>query len=392
VRILIDYRAALRIRSGVGEYVHQLITALALRESAAPSDDPLHLTVFSSSWKDRLTRPPEWNAANVGRVIDLVDRRVPVAALNWSWHRLGWPPAEMLTGGRFDVTHSLHPLVLPSRHAASVITIHDLAFLTHPEHTRAEIRRDYPHLAKTHAGQADQIVVPSHFTAREVTARFDIPPERISVCSPGAPAWQPRVADRVVRHEGYLLFFGTLEPRKNVGTLLDAYERLLETRRAAGRATPELVLAGRLTPDADAWVARIKRAPLVGHVRMTGYVDPARRQALYDGAYVLVQPSFEEGFGMPVLEAMTLGLPVVAADRGALPEVLGDAGLLVPATDAAAMAQAVGRVLDAPELAGAMAARGLERARAFSWESMAARTVEAYRAARSHRAESAGRS
>jgi len=127
-----DYRAALRDRSGVGEFTHQLAAAL-LR--AFPS---LELSIFSSSWKDRLQRSPDLDGAHA------IDRRVPVALLNFAWHRLGWPAAETITGERFDVAHSMHPLILPSQSAAPVVTIYDLNFLTHPDWARAEIRRDYP--------------------------------------------------------------------------------------------------------------------------------------------------------------------------------------------------------------------------------------------------------
>ena len=390
MRILIDYRAALRSRSGVGEYVHQLVTSLVDRAHASTSGaHSIEVVAFSSSWKDRLSRPLEWPPCDA---LEMVDRRIPVSVLNWSWHRLGWPPAETLSGGRLDVTHSMHPLILPSRRAASVVTVHDLNFLDHPEHTRAEIRRDYPPLARAHVRRAHQVIVPSAFTGHEVQTRFGVSTDRISVCSPGAPPWQPRTAARVGVPEGYILFLGTLEPRKNVGTLLDAYERLLVARDSSGRSTPELVLAGRSTPDAASWIDRARRAPLAGRVRFTGYIDPTGRQGLYDGARMLVQPSLHEGFGIPVLEAMTLGVPVVAADRGALPEVLGDAGLLVGATDPDALAHTIARLLDDPSLARSLAARGIERARRFSWNATASRTVDAYRAAIAHRAEAVGRS
>ena len=225
VRVLIDYRPALRQRSGVGEYTHQLVKALL---TAFPMDAPrraLELTLFSSSWKDRL-EPSQPDLAGAA----VVDRRVPVRVLNLAWHRLGWPPAEALTGRAFDVTHSLHPLLLPSRAAAEVITIHDLNFLTHPERTQAEIRRDYPALARDHARRADGIVVPSRFTAGEVEARLGVPPDHISVCSPGAPDWTPRGGPPP--DGGYVLFFGTLEPRKNVGALLDAYTGSWRTAHA----------------------------------------------------------------------------------------------------------------------------------------------------------------
>ena len=135
----------------------------------------------------------------------LVDRRVPVRLLNFLWHRLEWPPAETLSGGAFDIVHSPHPLLLPSRSAARVVTIHDLYFLSHPERSRAEVRRDYPRLARAHAHRADQIIVPSQFTGFDVQARLDVAPERISVCPHGRPAWMPRTT---VPAQGYVLFFG----------------------------------------------------------------------------------------------------------------------------------------------------------------------------------------
>jgi glycosyltransferase involved in cell wall biosynthesis len=372
VRVLIDYRSALRGRSGVGEYVHQLVAALLAGFPPGASPRQLDLTIFSSSWKDRLTPSSELEGARA------VDRRVPVSMLNLAWHRLGWPPIELLAGAAVDVTHSLHPLLLPARHAAHVITIHDLNFLAHPERTRAEIRRDYAALTRAHAHRADAVIVPSRFTAAEVERQLGVHADRIAVCPPGAPDWTPR---RVIPDAGYVLFVGTLEPRKNVGTLLDAYERLL-----ARRAMPELVMAGQATAESGLWLDRIGRAPLAGHVRHIGYVDPSARRALYEGARVLVQPSFEEGFGLPVLEAMTVGAPVVAADRGALPEVLGGSGLLVDPLQADAVASGLERMLDDTSFAAGCATRGAQRAREFRWSDTAARVYRVYRLAIDRRA------
>jgi glycosyltransferase involved in cell wall biosynthesis len=366
VRLLVDYRAALRGRSGVGEYAHELIKALLARSGSA-NGAQLDITIFSSSWKHRLEVPAELGPVRA------VDRRVPVSVLNFAWHRLEWPPAEVLAGAAFDVTHSLHPLLMPARNAAQVVTIHDLNFLTHPERTHGEIRRDYPPLVRKHAHRADRVIVPSRFTAAEVERQLEVRPDLISVCSPGAPPWTLR---RETPPGGYILFLGTLEPRKNVGALLEAYERLVMSRRAI----PDLVLAGGTTEQSQPWLERIAQAPLAGRVRHIGYVDPALRRGVYEGARLLVQPSFEEGFGIPVLEAMTLGVPVVAANRGALPEVLGDTGLLVD-PDSEAIAAAVARFLDDPGLAAACSTRGGARAREFRWSATAERTVAAYQLA-----------
>jgi glycosyltransferase involved in cell wall biosynthesis len=377
VRVLLDYRPALRARSGVGEYAHELAKAL-LRAHPDPSD--LSLTLFSSSWKDRLRLEPELERAAA------VDRRVPVRLLNLLWHRFERPCVETLLGARFDVTHSLHPLMLPARAAARVVTVHDLNFVTHPERTAREIRRDYPRLAASHARRADRVIVPSRFTAGQVERRLGVPIDAISVCPPGAPAWSPR--NGPLEGTGYVLFVGTLEPRKNIGGLLDAYEKLL-CRGEGG--VPDLVLAGGSTPEAREWLDRIARPPLRGLVRYAGYIDPAKRKTLYEGARLLVQPSFEEGFGLPVLEAMTVGVPVVAANRGALPEVLGDAGLLVDPEDSDALASALQQMLGDEALAGAAAAKGVLRARSFSWTDTARAVYEAYRLAMARHRERAAK-
>lgn len=366
MRVLIDYRSALRERSGVGEYTHQLAQALLTEFPPDRTAHRLDLTLFSSSWKDRLTPAAELAGA------EAVDRRIPVGLLNFAWHRCSWPPAETLTGRTFDVTHSLHPLLMPAREAAQVVTIHDLHFLTHPERTRAEIRRDYRALARVHVHRADAVIAVSDFTAGEVERLLELPRNQVSVCSPGAPPWPSR--DRPPADGGYILFFGTLEPRKNVTGLLDAYERLASRRRDL----PTLVLAGRPTDAARPWLERLRRPPLAGAVRHIGYVDPASRRALYEGARLLVQPSFEEGFGMPVLEAMTLGVPVIVADRGALPEVAGDAGIIVDPTDPDELGAAIEKIIDDDALAAQAAIRGVARAQRFSWAQTAERVYQVY--------------
>jgi len=372
VRIVIDYRPALRARTGVGEHIHQLTRALA--DSRAGD-----VTVFSSSWKDRV---PAGLAAELPNV-RIVDRRVPVGVLNLAWHRLRWPPVEALAGGEYDIAHSPHPLLLPSRSAAQVVTIHDLHFLTHPERSSAEIRRDYPALVRTHATRADRVIVVSRFVAGEVQRLLGIPADRISVCPNGAPDWKGPPAE--VSAGGYVLFVGTIEPRKNVSGLLNAYARLLARRPNA----PRLVIAGHRDTSAPDALAAIERPPLAGHVECRGYVSSADRESLYKGAQVFVLPSFDEGFGIPALEAMSAGVPVVVSNRGALPEVVGDAGLLVDPDDPDSLASAIERLIGDSDLRAASARRGLERARHFTWAQTARDVRRAYEdalLARRHRA------
>jgi glycosyltransferase involved in cell wall biosynthesis len=364
VRILLDYRPALRERTGVGEYVHGLATALQAQFTTSRTGD--ELVLFSSSLRDRLDP-----AAVAGAVH--VDARVPVRVLNFAWHRLKWPPVEMLAGPA-DVIHAAHPLLIPARAGVRAITLHDLDFLDHPERTRAEIRRDYPGLVPSHARRADLVVANSRQTAAQAIERLGVDAARVVVCRPGAPRW-PRRAEPAAA--GPILFVGTIDPRKNLDILFRAYERVLGGRPGV----PPLVLAGRSVEQSDRILRPIHEPPLAGHVRHLGYVDDATRRALFAEASMLVLPSLDEGFGLPALEAMTVGLPVIASRCGALPEVVGDAGVLVDPLDDVAFAAAMDALLADPHRRATHADLGVARAGEFTWKDSAARLMAAYRTA-----------
>jgi glycosyltransferase involved in cell wall biosynthesis len=361
VRILIDYRPALRARTGVGEYAHQISAALA--RQLGPDDS---LVLFSSSWKDRL-------AADVLDKASVVDIRVPVTVLNLLWHRLEWPAIEQFAGP-VDVVHSMHPLLMPARRAAQVVTIHDLYFLDAPENTQAEIRRDYPRLAERHAHRADAVVTVSAYSAGRIEQRLAVPRDRLAVCPNGAPAWP---ALEHYNHGGHVLFMGTIEPRKNVGVLLQAYAQLLDRRPSS----PPLVLAGGVSAGSEPVLEAIRRPPLEGHVKHVGYVTGAMRERLYREASMLILPSLDEGFGLPALEAMTLGIPVIVSSRGALPEVVGSAGTVIDANDASGFASAMDRLLSDESYARMKGTEGVTQSRTFDWDDSARRLIATYRLA-----------
>jgi glycosyltransferase involved in cell wall biosynthesis len=335
-----------------------------VRPRAAGPGRQDEIVLFSSSLKHQI------DPADVAG-LRVANRRVPVRVLNRLWHRLEWPPVEMLVRGPFDVAHSPHPLMLPTRTAAQVVTIHDLDVLAHPERAEREIRRDFPRLVRQHAQRADHIVVNSAHTAGEVHDRLDVARSSITVCRAGAPAWPARLE---LPADGPILFVGTLEPRKNIGGLLDGYERLL----ALGPRVPELLLVGRATAAAAPWLARLAQPPLAGRVRHLGYVSDTERRTLYERARLLVLPSYDEGFGLPILEAMTVGVPVVASNRGAIPEVLGDAGPMVDPDDPDALAAAMERLLFDRAAAVRAAAGGIRRSVIFKWEHSAESLRAAY--------------
>ena len=357
VRILLDYRSALRNRTGVGEFTHNMAATLARLGGTAD-----RVTLFSSSWKDRLPPSPVENAS-------VIDKHIPVSVLNLAWHRLGWPPVEMLAG-RADVAWSLHPLLMPANGAAQVITIYDLFFLDHPDETAREVRRDYATLVASHAARADGLIVCSQYTKDQVIARLGVPAEKITVCWPGAPSWRPRVEPAT---PGPVVHIGTPGPRKNISSLIHAY---LEVVRS-NPDTPPLVLAGGTSPyallvdDADSGL-------MATHVRTVGYVTDEQKLALYREASMVVMASLDEGFGIPALEAMTLGVPVVVTNRGALPEVVGEAGVLVDPNDRAAFAAAMRGVLADAAWRRDLAQRGIERSRMFDWNQSATKARRSF--------------
>jgi glycosyltransferase involved in cell wall biosynthesis len=365
VRILVDYRPALRERTGVGEFVHELSKALS-RQSTGDQ-----IALFTSSWKDR----PDPALASQVPSVEIIDVKVPVRALVWSWNRMEWPPVEWFAGSR-DVVHSQSPLLIPSTHAAQVVTVHDLDFLRHPDQMSAEIRRDYPALARSHAARADAVIVSSQYAAGEVTRELQLDPSRVHVCPPGQPAWAAAVRERrTTAPREHILFMGTLSLRKNVGTLLEAYARL----RARKSDAPPLVLAGHCTPASTRWEARCEELPLKGHVRITGYVDAAQKIDLYAKAAMLILPSYEEGFGLPVLEAMACGVPVIVSSRGSLPEVAGPAATPIDPDDVDGFATQMLALLEHDPTAAI--ARGIEQASHYNWSACAVAARAAYQSA-----------
>jgi glycosyltransferase involved in cell wall biosynthesis len=373
VRVVVDYRPALRHRTGLGEYVHELARALTALPGA-----PVHVTAFSASWRDRVTAEA---AADLPGV-QVVDRAVPVGLLRRAWARAAWPPVESLAGPH-DVAHSPTPLLLPSRRGAQVVTVFDLHFLHAPDEARDVAQRDFARRVRADVRRADHVIAGSGYAAGLVRDDLGVAPERVTTTPLGAPRWAADVRRQRGSAPGrHFLFVGTLEPRKNVGLLLDAYETLCRRRTDV----PPLVLAGGLAPGGQAWVDRAGRGALAGRVQVTGYVTDAERRRLFAEARALVLPSVDEGFGLPVLEALACGVPVVASPAGALPDLVAEAGLVAPLGAPGAWADALERCLD-DTVAADLAVRGPRRAEAFTWAATAEATRLAYERACAARRE-----
>ncbi len=365
MKIALDVRPALSRPTGVGVYIGALASRL-------PALDPAsHFTLFSSSLRERWSRPAA--SANV----EVVDRRFPVRVLNLLWNRFSWPSIESVCGREFDIVHSPHALLIPARRSRRIISVHDLFFLKYPGMTAGEVRRDYVSRVRDHARRADGVICPSQHTARDVEHLLNVPRDRICVTPYGVdpvfhrepPAGQVEgLLKRLGVPRGCILYVGSDEKRKNLHGLAKAYRALVEKRSDA----PPLVLVG------PAVTSRFGGSPPQGIVP-TGYLETAEIRALMSTAACLVLVSLEEGFGFTVVEAMAAGLPVVCSRGSSLSEMAGPAAEFVDPQDTPAIAAALELVVTNAGRARELRSLGLERSRLYDWDRTAESTLAFYR-------------
>jgi glycosyltransferase involved in cell wall biosynthesis len=280
-----------------------------------------------------------------------------------------------------DLLHGMAfalPLVWP---APSVVTIFDLSFLRYPDRLSASRRLYLRFITRVSARRASRVIAISESSKAEIVTLFSVPAERIEVAVPGVgAAFRPlppaSVADFRRQNnlpEQFILHVGTLEPRKNLDTLLRAYARLPQ------RGAVKLVLVGGMGWQTEPLFALIEKLGLERDVLMAGYVTTESLPLWYNAAKVFAYPSVYEGFGMPLLEAMACGLPVVASNTSSLPEAVGSDGLLLPPDDAEAWADALSGLLNDESTRAELSARGRRRAQSFSWAHTAQQMVATYR-------------
>lgn len=299
------------------------------------------------------------------------------------WEQVVQPFALQKEG--VDLLHALAfvtPLFSP---CLSVVTIYDLSFRLYPESFKHSKRFYLDLFTRLSARRARRIVVISESTKRDVVRLLGVPPEKVEVVYCGIDeTFRPLAEDQVATFrtrrglpERFILFVGTIEPRKNVTRLIEAFAAL----RPCDPATLKLVIGG-----AKGWFyrdvfARVEELGLEGEVMFPGYIHASELPLWYNAAELFVYPSLYEGFGLPPLEAMACGTPVIAANTSSLPEVVGQAGLTVDPLDVEGLAEAMRLVLGDETLRQEMRERGLQRARGFSWTKTAQETVQVYRRA-----------
>jgi glycosyltransferase involved in cell wall biosynthesis len=265
-----------------------------------------------------------------------------------------------------------------------VATIHDLSFEHLPETFNRRSRAQLRMTVRRTARKAAQILTLSEFSRQDIIDTYKIAPERVSVTPPAAPAHfrsttnatelrRIRVTYGIERE--YILALGSIQPRKNLVRLINAYSSLA---KAGATRLPQLVLAGKRGWLEAETIRAAEKSPASQDILFIGYVPEKDLPALYSGALCFAYPSYFEGFGLPVIEAMQCGAPVLAGNCTSLPEVMGDAGVLIDPLDEAAMARALTELIENPDRRQQLRVKGLERARKFSWKTTAQLTLRAY--------------
>lgn len=356
LRVLLDGNPLLGDRTGVGRY-----TAALAEELASMSTVDVRAVAFTlRGWRALRSAVPHGVRAR--------GLPVPARLLRAAWLRSPLPPIEIFAG-LTDVVHATNFVLPPSVRAGSVLTIHDLAFLDAPEEIPAS-ESALPELVRRSARRADVVCTPTRAVAETVSERLGVPGERIRVTPLGVdPAWfvaRPpgdNLRRRLGLPERYLLFVGAEGPRKGLSGLIAAH--------AADPELPPLVLVGPGTDEIPGDSTRVIR---------TGYLSELDLRRVVAGAALLVLPSRDEGFGLPVLEAMACGVPVVCSDVPALREVAGGLATLVPVGDVEALTAALSSTMDDGVSADTLAKRRAH-ASEFTWRRCAEETVAAYRQA-----------
>ncbi|GHF77988.1 glycosyltransferase involved in cell wall biosynthesis [Amycolatopsis bartoniae] len=353
LKVLLDGTPLLGERTGIGRY-----TASLAEELASRSDVDTRAVAFTLRGWRRLRHVLPHGARARG---------MPVAArlLRRSWLHSPFPPVELFAG-LADVVHGTNFVLPRAARAAGVLTIHDLAFLDAPEEL-ARSDRELPQLVRQGAKQARVICTPTAAVAETVAERLDVPREKIQVTPLGVDAaWftgrppNKETRDRLRLPSEYLLYVGASNPRKGLDWLRKAH--------AADPELPPLVFSGPGPVSAS------------GRVLHAGYLSEVDLRNVVAGASALVLPSRDEGFGLPVLEALACDVPVVCTDIPALREIAGSFARLVPYGDVEALAVAMGEAVAEPRVASLSVGRRAHAA-GFTWRHCADATVEAYRRA-----------
>ncbi len=366
MRVALDAIPLVAAKTGIGHYTDALAEALARIHT---DHQFTLLSPFDFAFPVTPATPPNLNKVYF-----------PVRSIFRRWWLVG--ASALMQISPYDVFHGTNYCIPVFAPCPTVVTVHDLSLFrrsqTHEDDNVRRGKRRIPIMIR----RATRIIAPSEWTRREILEHFRVAPERVRTIPEAARKEMrplPDAESAAVRQKHglespYLLFVGTIEPRKNLLVLLRAYDELLRTTPHR----PKLILCGGGGWKNDEVYRLVEELKLGDMVRFLGYVVDEDLPALYSGAECFIYPSLYEGFGLPPLEAMACGTPVITSNASSLPEVVGESGLMHDPEDHRALTAQIVTVLGEPGAAAKLRAQGLERARLFSWERAARETQALY--------------
>lgn len=371
MKIGIDYTAALKQSGGIGRYTRGLLTTVAQLDR-------------QNQYTLMVTPDAPGQGLQFFQAHPNFDHKVyplPERWLTIGWHRLFLPVPVEWFSGPVDLFHSPNFILPPTRRAKTLLTVHDLSFIRHPQGAVGKLRRWLEQVVPRSLARADHVLADSHSAKQDLIDIFKVEAGKISVVGAGVEARFQPISDPVildgVRKKYHLpakfvLGLGTLEPRKNYTGLIQAFSL------SPIRETHHLVIAGGKGWLYDDIFAAAEASPASDRIHFTGFVADDDLPALYNLANIFAYPSHYEGFGIPVIEAMACGVPVVCADNSCLPEVAGRSALQVKATDIPALAEALHRLAIDNSLRENTVREGFHQAQKFSWPAAAKRLLAVY--------------
>ncbi len=375
VHVAIDATSLLGQVTGIGQFTAGLLGGLA-------NQDQVQVDAFAISWRRRGEI-----VKHLPSGISALSRPMPARPLHAAWKVMNWPNLEMFIGIH-DVVHGTNYIVPPTSRATRIMSVHDLTTVHYPHLCDAKTLR-YPDLIRRAVARGAWIHTDSNFIKQEVCEEFSIDPSKVVTIYPGIPGESkndgaggpgnlPEGLSRELmsrRIESYVVFVGTIEPRKDLPTLLKAFSLLHVDHPGLG-----LVIVGRMgwgQADFETTLASLDPA-IQSKVVVTGYVAQHERESIISGACCFAYPSLYEGFGFPPLEAMRLGVPVVSTTQGSIPEVVGDAAILVDPRNPESLAKAIDGFISNDQLNREYVDRGFIQVARFSWERCAVGFVDLY--------------
>ncbi len=367
MRIALDAIPLVAAKTGVGHYTDALAEWLARTHAEHQYN---LLSPFDFNLDNRNGNAPK----------NLNKQFIPVRSLFRKWWLVGLP--ALLRIYHVDIFHGTNYCVPVFAPCPTVVTIHDLSLFTQSHTHEAENVKRGKRRMPLMARRASMIIAPSEWTKREIVERLRISPEKIRVIYEAArPTMKTAsaelcrsVLDKHQLRRPFLLYVGTIEPRKNLPALIRAYDELLRTTPHR----PQLALCGGRGWLCDEVFKLVEELKLQDQVRFTGYVEDADLPALYSAAEAFIYPSLYEGFGLPPLEAMACGAPVITSNVSSLPEVVGEAGLTHDPNDHRALTRMIAKLLGDEATRQHFRQEGLKQAARFSWERAARETQFVY--------------